>query len=90
MLVKAGAGIGLLASYISLDPNIIPLDLDVHVALPIVAIVPIERLQFKPVSLLFDWLCEIFSTTNPWFARELKLGQMPSEHDLGFRLSFNL
>lgn len=90
MLVKSGAGIGLLPSYTSLDPLMVPVDLDIHIVLPVYAIAPKERLNAPPVRLTFDWICGLFSSDNPWFARDLKLGQMPSRHDLGFRMSFNI
>lgn len=90
MLVKSNVGIGLLASYVTLDPQLIPVDLDIHIAVPIVAIAPEERLHSKPVRLVYDWLCSLFSTNNPWFAREMQLGLTPSDYDLGFRLGFNI
>lgn len=90
MLVKSGAGIGLLASYTVLDPAVMPVDLDIHVAVPMYAIALTERLQAKPVRLFYDWLCELFSPQTPWFARNLNLDALPSEHDVGFRLSFNI
>jgi len=89
MLVKAGLGIGLLGSYTTLDPASIPLDLDVHIEVPFFVMALTERLNSKPVRLVYDWLCEVFSAQNPWFAPELNLGSLPSEYDIGFRLMFN-
>ncbi|WP_237155198.1 LysR family transcriptional regulator [Oryzibacter oryziterrae] len=90
MMTKAGVGIGLLASYTTLDPQLIPLDLDIHVAVPIYAIALAERLQARPVRITYDWLCDMLSTQNPWLAREMVLGILPNDYDLGFRLTFNI
>ena len=90
MLVKAGHGIGLLGSYSLVEPCAIPLELGVRISVPLFLVALGERLNARPVRLVFDWLSEIFSTKNPWFSDELKLNNPPSEHDAGFRRMFNL
>lgn len=90
ILVKSGAGIGLLGSYTILDPSLMPVDLDIHVMMPIVAVALSERLKSKPVRLFHEWICELLSPKNPWFAPELNLENLPNDYDLGFRLSFNI
>lgn len=78
MLVKQGLGIGLLGSYTLRDRSAISLDLGVHAPLPLHASVLTERLATRPVQIVFDWLCEVFSEANPWFKRELSFAELPS------------
>jgi hypothetical protein len=49
-----------------------------------------ERLNARPVRLVFDWLSEVFGSSNPWFNDEFKLNNPPSEYDSGIRKMFNL
>jgi len=79
MMVRSGAGIGLLGSYTTSDPTLTYVDLGVHVALPMYGVVLRERLADKPVKYAFDWLCATFSETVPCFAPELDL--MSPIHD---------
>jgi DNA-binding transcriptional LysR family regulator len=77
-MVKSGLGIGLLGNYILSDPQIVPLDLGVHVRLPLYLHADSERLNSKPVRAVYDWLSELFSTRNPWFGQELASGIFPT------------
>ncbi|MBU6298909.1 MAG: LysR family transcriptional regulator [Alphaproteobacteria bacterium] len=77
LLVKSGLGIGLLGSYTLADPAAVPLDLDVHIALPIYVLALSERLQARPVRLVYDWLSTVFSPDNPWFGPDLNLPSLP-------------
>jgi len=90
MLVKAGLGIGLLGSYTILEPNAVPLELDVKVSVPLYALALTERLNARPVHLVFDWLCEMFGPANPWFSPKLRLDPPQSRFDTGIKLLFNL
>jgi DNA-binding transcriptional LysR family regulator len=90
VLVKAGHGIGLLGSYTLLEPSVIPLDLDLRISVPLYLIALTERLNARPVRLVFDWLSEIFSSENPWFSDEFKLSNPRSKYDAGLRKMFNL
>lgn len=90
MLVKSGMGIGLLASYTVLDKTAVPLDLSVHVAVPMLLIAVSERLQSRPARLVFDWLAASFGKDNPWFRDELAFPVEESPFDEGFRQLFNL
>jgi len=90
MLVKSGQGIGLLGSYILIDPHFLPLEIDVRVSVPLFLVALTERLNARPVRLVFDWLSDVFSPNNPWFSDELKLNNPPTEYDAGFRKMFNL
>jgi DNA-binding transcriptional LysR family regulator len=73
MAVIGGLGIGLLGSYVLSDASLRPLDLGVHVKVPLYLYGLKERLEAKPVRVVMDWLTEIFGATNPWFADELTL-----------------
>jgi DNA-binding transcriptional LysR family regulator len=90
MLVKAGLGIGLLGTYTLADPCTVPLEIGLRISVPLYLIALTERLNARPVRLVFDWLSEVFSSDNPWFGDEFKLSNPPSEYDAGFRKMFNL
>ncbi|MFH1345287.1 MAG: LysR family transcriptional regulator [Pseudomonadota bacterium] len=90
MLVKAGQGIGMLGSYSVLEPSAVPLEIDLRISVPLYLIASTDRLNARPVRLVFDWLSEIFGSNNPWFADEFRLNNPPSAYDAGFRKMFNL
>jgi DNA-binding transcriptional LysR family regulator len=90
LLVKAGNGIGLLGSYTLIEPNLVPLELDLRISVPLFLVALTERLNARPVRLVFDWLSEVFGADNPWFSDEFKPNNPPSEYDAGFRKMFNL
>jgi DNA-binding transcriptional LysR family regulator len=90
MLVKAGHGIGLLGSYTLMEPCAVPLEIGLRISVPLYLIAFTERLNARPVRLVFDWLSDIFGSNNPWFSDEFKLNNPPSEYDAGFRKMFNL
>ncbi|MEA2818270.1 MAG: hypothetical protein QOJ86_274 [Bradyrhizobium sp.] len=90
MLAKAGAGIGLLGSYTLLEPCMMPVEIDLRISVPLFLLALTERLNARPVRLVFDWLGEVFGSDNPWFSDEFKLNNPPSEYDAGFRKMFNL
>ena len=77
LLVKSGLGIGLLGTFTLSDPTAVPLELDVHVKVPIFALARKERLESRPVNLVYDWLSAVFDSSNPWFAPELNLRSLP-------------
>jgi DNA-binding transcriptional LysR family regulator len=90
MLVKAGLGIGLLGSYTILERDAVPLDLDVGISVPLYALALTERLNSRPVRIVFNWLCEMFGPGNPWFGPTLRLNPPPSRLDAGVKMLFNL
>lgn len=90
MLVKAGQGIGLLGSYTLVEPCFVPLEIDLRISVPLYLIAATERLNARPVRLVFDWLSGVFGGNNPWFSDEFKLNNPPSVYDAGFRKMFNL
>jgi len=77
-MIKSGLGIGLMGNYTLSDPSIVPLDLGVHIKLPLYLLAESDRLNSKPVRVVYDWLAELFGTRNPWFAADLTLGAFPS------------
>ncbi len=76
-MVKQRLGIGLLGSYAVREKSAVPLELGVRATLPMYALVLSDRLDTRPVRLVFDWLCDIFSATNPWFQNRLTLSELP-------------
>jgi len=89
-LVKAGQGIGLLGSYTLVEPSAVPLEIGVRISVPLYLTALTDRLNARPVRLVFDWLSEVFSSNNPWFGDEFRLNNPPSAYDAGFRKMFNL
>jgi DNA-binding transcriptional LysR family regulator len=70
LMVKAGLGIGLLGNFILADPEFVPVGMGIHVKLPLFIHAQTDRLKSRPVRLVFDWLCDVFSADNPIFSRE--------------------
>jgi DNA-binding transcriptional LysR family regulator len=90
MLVKSGLGIGLLGNYTLLEPIAIPLELGVHIEVPLYAVAISDRLKSRPVRIVFDMLADIFSAKNPWFSDNLRVQVEPTFYDRGFRSLFNI
>jgi DNA-binding transcriptional LysR family regulator len=90
MLVKAGLGIGLLGSYVLVEPCLVPLEIDLRISVPLYLIALVDRLNARPVRLVFDWLSDVFGANNPWFADEFRLNNPPNAYDAGLRKMFNL
>ena len=90
MLVKAGQGIGMLGSYTLVEPCFVPLEIDLRISVPLYLIALTDRLNARPVRLVFDWLSEVFGSNNPWFGDEFRLNNPPSAYDAGFRKMFNI
>jgi DNA-binding transcriptional LysR family regulator len=91
VMVKAGLGIGLLASINLLEPASIPLDLDCEISIPLYLTALTERLQAKPVRIVFDLILSLLSDNNPWFSTKMHLDPEPdSLFTEGFRRLFNL
>ncbi len=81
LMIRLNLGIGLTPTYASTARDTTPIDLGVLISLPLYGIALRERLRSRPVAIVFDWLCEIFSEQNEWFPREFKLNEMPSSFD---------
>jgi DNA-binding transcriptional LysR family regulator len=74
LMVKAGLGIGLLGNFVMSDPDFLPVDMGIHVKLPIYIHAQAERLKSRPVRIVFDWLADVFSAERPIFRPDLNLG----------------
>ncbi|MGV1908541.1 LysR family transcriptional regulator [Agrobacterium cavarae] len=83
-LIKNGAGVGLLGNYVLADPELVPLDLGVHVALPIYLISLATRRQSRPVAAVYDWLVDTFKN-NPSFAGSLTFPSGGHKQEEGLR-----
>ena len=57
--------------------EMVPLDIGVHIRLPLYLHADSERLNSKPVRAVYDWLAELFNMRNPWFGPELSLRTSP-------------
>lgn len=90
MMVKAGLGIGLLASCNVIDPSFAPLNLGAEVALPIHVTALADRLGSRPTRAVFDFVVDLLGPDNPWFGPDLKLDQRGTSADDGYALLFNL
>lgn len=90
MMVKAGLAIGLLANYNMNEPSARPLDLDVHIKLRLYAVALTDRLQAKPVKIVFNLLEKLFGARNPWFQEKMVLSVDDPVYREGHTLLFNL
>ncbi len=79
LMVKCGYGIGLLCNYILADTDFVPLELDVHVAVPIYILAQTERLNARPVRIVYEWLSTVFAPDVSWFAPNLNLEGPPQD-----------
>jgi len=80
LMVRAGLGIGLIGNFALADPDFVPIGLGIHVKLPLFIHAQTDRLKSRPVRLVYDWLCEVFSPANPHFSREFnpKTASLPA------------
>jgi len=90
LLVKLGAGVGLVATYATVEPNVVPLELLRPISVRLYAMALTDRLNSRPVRAAFDWLCKLFGSENPWFRDEFGLNHAPSAYDEGIKRLFNL
>jgi DNA-binding transcriptional LysR family regulator len=71
MAIIGGLGIGLLGNYVLSDETLQPVDIPIHVSVPLYLIALAERLDARPVRIVMEWLAETFGPGNPWFAPTL-------------------
>jgi DNA-binding transcriptional LysR family regulator len=89
MMVKAGLGIGVLGSINVLEPAVQALDLDCAIPLPLFLTGLTERLQSRPVKIVFDFVRSILGESNPWLAREMNLDAHDPASNEGYGMLFN-
>ena len=65
----------MLASYTLAEPSFVPLEISLRISVPLYLIALTERLNARPVRLVFDWLSEVFGSNNPWFSRRVQVEQ---------------
>ena len=75
LMVRSGIGIGLLANYALADGGAMALDLGVHIRLPLHLHVMRDRLEARPVRIVYDWLASLFGPDEAWFQAD----HVPSE-----------
>jgi DNA-binding transcriptional LysR family regulator len=91
MMVKSGLGIGLLGNFNVLEPALVPLDLDCAIAIPLFLTALTERLQARPVRIVFDFVLSLLGADNPWFAKKMNLdASRGSPFNEGYLRLFNL
>ena len=73
MLVRAGLGIGILSSINSLNSGSVLLELGCNLRLPLYLTALKERLQSKPVRIVYDFMASVLGAGNPWLAEEIDL-----------------
>jgi DNA-binding transcriptional LysR family regulator len=78
-MVKAGLGIGLLSSLHAVNAFLVPLDLDCHIQLPLHVVALTERLQSRPVRIVYECLVEALSDAKPWLAPDVAIESRESE-----------
>lgn len=66
MMVKAGLGIGLLASYTLQDPDAVAVDLGVEIRLPLYAVFLADHLDTKVMAIVQDFLLETLGPSQRW------------------------
>ena len=90
MMVKAGLGIGLIGSVHVLEPSVLPLDLDCKIPIPLFLTALTERLQSKPVRIVFDFVRSLLSEANPWLTHTMNLEAHDATVADGYAALFNL
>lgn len=90
MMIKAGLGIGLLSNYNMIEPYAVPLDLGVHIRIRLYVTALKERLEARPVKVVFNLTKEVFSEETPWFTKEMNLNCEDPRFKEGYNLLFNL
>ena len=89
LLVKLGLGIGLLPTFNRQEPSVAPVELGVHIRLPLYAIALRDRVRARHVRIVFDLICEVLGPTCDWLAPDFG-ATMPTSAPPGYALIFNL
>lgn len=89
LMVKEGLGIGLLGNYVLPDDDLVPLQIDVHVRLPMYLLAETERLNSRPVRIVHDWLSSNLGQNNTWLGPDLSLETNNHQPSRALRLLMN-
>ncbi len=89
-MVKTGLGIGLLGSYMAIDPLLHPLFLEANFSSPLYIVCLKENLTQQPVRTVRSWLMNMFSSENPWFSDEINIAVDENDFDYGIRRMLNV
>lgn len=92
VMVKAGAGIGLLPTYNDMDPSLRRAAPGVEIAIPVYALAMRERLRREPVSTVYDLVCGLFLADTTYLSRAGDAPHDPITTDpvRGYKMLFNL
>ncbi len=90
MMVKLGLGIGLIGGVHSLEPTSVPLDLGCTISLPLFLSAQSERLQSKPVRIVYDYIASVLSETRPWLSKTMNLKADDAEFRKEYSQMFNV
>jgi DNA-binding transcriptional LysR family regulator len=89
LMVKAGLGIGLLSNYVMMEPAASAVDLLPPIRLRLHAVALTERLQSKPVRIVFNLIRRLFGQQNPWFQKNMALSVSDARYQKGYSFLFN-
>jgi DNA-binding transcriptional LysR family regulator len=79
LMVRSGLGIGLLGTYALADVSSVPLDLGIEIKVPMYGYVYKDRLNSKPVRIVFEWFCDIFGNHQPLFSPTLNIRDISTD-----------
>jgi DNA-binding transcriptional LysR family regulator len=86
MMVRAGVGIGLLSNYQAINSYLVPLDLNCHITLPLHVIALTERLQSKPVRIVYDFVLAALSEAKLWLDPKIKTASEDGVFERGYHM----
>jgi DNA-binding transcriptional LysR family regulator len=79
LMVRSGLGIGLLGTYALADVSSVPLDLGIEIKVPMYGYAYKDRLNSKPVRIVFEWFCDIFGNHQPVFSPNLNIRDISTD-----------
>ena len=85
-----GVGVGLMASFMTVHKGLVPLNLGVQVSAPIFIVCMKEAVVNPPIRVVRNWMIDLFSPKNPWFAEEIAFKPPPTPYDAGLRRIFSV
>jgi DNA-binding transcriptional LysR family regulator len=85
MMVRTGLGIGMLSSINSLNSDSVLLDLGCSVKSPLYLTALKERLQSRPVQIVYDFIATVLGIGNPWLADEVNLAVQDLDYTSNYR-----